>query len=513
MNIAMLLDLPATVAPEQVAIRDGDREVTYTALLAGAGRAAQLLDRLGVQRGDRVGMFAVNSVPYVEILFGTLARGAVPVLMNYRAKETEARHLIEDSGVTVLFTDTRYQALVSRVRPPGLREPILVDGGYAQLTAELAPELEIDYDVDDGALGILIYTSGTTALPKGVKLTNGGLVNFALERGDVTDGSERGRSLVSVPLYHVAGLSTLFVSLYAGRSVILMAQFDAGQWLELAARHRATHAFLVPTMLRQLLASPRFAAADLPALAEIAYGAAPMPLPVIKRAIVRLPDANFSGAYGMSETTSTVTVLGAEDHRRRERESDTAFDARLGSVGTPVPGVELEIRDGDAMLPRGEAGEVLVRTGRAMDGYWGAGPPAAGAAPDTDGWMRTGDRGFIDDEGRLHLTGRENDTIIRGGENIAPQEVENALLSHPEVVEAAVVGLPDEEWGERVAAVVAVKPGTQVGLDDLRDATSSLSSFKRPELVTVVDELPRTSTGKLLRRELVSLFDLPARAS
>ena len=511
MNIAMLLELPAAVAPEQIAVRDGDREVTYAELHAGASRAAALLDRLGVARGDHVGIFAVNSVPYIEILFATVARGAVPVLMNYRAKAIEARHLVSDSGASVVFCDARYLPLLEEVSPAGLREPIVLQSSYPALTGGLEGALEIDYEVEDASLGVLIYTSGTTSLPKGVKLSSGGLTSFALDRGDVAEGIERGRTLLSAPLYHVAGLSTLLISLYAGRSVVLMDQFQAGRWLELAAGQRVTHAFLVPTMIRQLLDDPRFGAAELPDLAEIAYGAAPMPLPVIRRAIERLPRTRFSGAYGMSETTSTVAVLGAEDHVRRAGESAAAYEARLSSVGTPIAGVELEIRDGGVAVPAGQPGDVHVRTSRATDGYWGNGPATARVSRDASGWMRTGDLGFLDDGGYLHLTGRENDMIIRGGENIAPSEVEDALLRHPDVVEAAVVGLPDEEWGERVAAVVTVRPGCAVDLEALGAVTRALASFKRPETVVVVDELPRTSTGKLLRRELTALFDLPVR--
>jgi acyl-CoA synthetase (AMP-forming)/AMP-acid ligase II len=507
LNIAMLLDLPASIVPDQTILRDGEREVSYADLRDGAGRAQALLVELGVGRGDRVGIFGVNSVAAVELLFGALALGAVAVPMNYRAKEPEIRHLSADSGCRVVFADERYASLLEEAKADTVERLILLGEEYEGLRAGVEPAFEIDFAVEDSDLAVLIYTSGTTSLPKGVQLTHGGLSGFALERADVADGSDRGATMVSVPLYHVAGLGTLLISVYAGRTVILMPQFDAAEWLRRVAAERPTHAFLVPTMLSKLLNAEGFEAADLGSLEAISYGAAPMPLATIQRAVEALPESvDFSGAYGMSETTSTVTVLGPEDHRRAAGESEEDHLRRLSSVGKALDGVEIVARDeAGAALGAGQAGEVFVRTGRAMTGYWGADDGPVKVVIDDDGWLSTGDVGFLDEAGYLFLVGRVGDMIIRGGENISPAEVEQTLHAHPEVGDAGVVGIPDEEWGERVGAAVVLKRDSAATLAEIEEHCRELASFKRPEVLVAVDELPRTSTGKLIRRELIDV--------
>ena len=379
---------------------------------------------------------------------------------------------------------------------------------YERLKAAAGPSSEISYEVEDSDLAELIYTSGTTSLPKGVQLTHGGLSSFAMERGDVADGSDRGVTLISVPLYHVAGLSALFLSVYAGRTIALMEQFAAGEWLERAARESPTHAFLGPTMLSKLLSDPGVETADLGSLQAISYGAAPMPLSTIQKAVEALPETvEFSGAYGMSETTSTVTVLGPEDHRRREGESEAGHLRRLSSVGRPIEGTEIEVRSEEGVCGPEESGEVFVRTDRAMTGYWGKEGGAGKVVIDDGGWLKTGDLGYLDAEGYLFLVGREGDMIIRGGENVAPEEVEERLFSHPAVADAGVAGIPDEEWGERVGAAVVLRDGFDVGIDEIEEHCRELAGFKRPEIVIELEELPRTSTGKLVRRELIGILE------
>jgi acyl-CoA synthetase (AMP-forming)/AMP-acid ligase II len=508
LNIALLLDLPSGIVPDQTIVRDDERSLTYAELREGMARTVGLLAELGIGRGDRVGIFAVNSVAAIELLFAIAARGAVAVPMNFRARAPEVAHLTTDSGCKLIFADPRYAELLEGARGDNVERMILLDDEYERLQRQAAPSAEISYEVEDHDLAVLVYTSGTTSMPKGVQLTHGGLSSFALERGDVADGSDRGATLISVPLYHVAGLSALLLSIYAGRTILLMEQFAATDWLARAERDRPTHAFLVPTMLSKLLGEPGFADADLSSLAAISYGAAPMPLTTIQKAVAALPDSvEFSGAYGMSETTSTVTVLGPEDHRRRPGESEADHMCRLSSVGRPIEGVEIEVRgDGGACAP-GESGEVFVRTGRAMTGYWGKDAGAGKVVIDDGGWLKTGDMGYLDAEGYLFLVGRAGDMIIRGGENIAPDEVETRLYSHPAVADAGVAGIPDEEWGERVGAAVVLREGSGVELAEIEDHCRELASFKRPEILIELDELPRTSTGKLVRRELVGILE------
>ena len=508
MNIAVLLDLPAMIAPEQVILDDGQESLTYRELREGAGGAANVLTRLGVTAGARVGIFGVNSAAAVEILFAASALGAVAVPINYRASEAEVRHIAQDSGAEIIFADERYAQLLANAQPASVQRVVLLGSEYAELKREAHADFPTPADVDERGLAVLMYTSGTTSLPKGVQLTHGALSTFVLESADVADGGERGATLLSVPLYHVAGLSSMLVSVYGGRRILLMKQFDAADWLRRAGEQRPTHAFLVPTMLRKLLNEPAFAATDVSSLEAVSYGAAPMPLSTISLALDRFPGhVSFTGAYGMSETTSTVTVLSPEDHQRRPGESDEDRTRRLTSVGKPVAGVDLRVRTDEAATaaPR-EVGEVFVRTGRAMTGYWGAQADSTKGTIDSEGWLSTGDLGYLDEEGYLFLVGRRGDMIVRGGENIAPEEVEQTLLSHPDVLDAGVVGLPDEEWGERVGAAVVLRKDSSTSPADLNAHCRQLASFRRPEVLILAEELPRTSTGKLLRRELLPII-------
>lgn len=508
MNLAMLLDLPANIVPEQAIITSDGTTSSYAELREGAARAAALLDHEGVGPGDRIATFGVNSQPLVEVLFGAAARGITAAPLNYRAREREAAHMLADSGARLVFADSRYREMIERVRPASLERIILLDDDYGDLCAGSAPAFEVSFEVEDDDIAMLIYTSGTTSLPKGVQLTHGALSSFVLTQGDVADGSDRGATLLSVPLYHVAGLTTLLVSIYAGRRIVLMPQFEVEGWLSTVESERPTHAFLVPTMLAKLLEAEAFEAADLSSLQAISYGAAPMPSSLLRRILERFPERiDFSGAYGLSETTSTVAVLGPEDHRLGGADAEARLK-RLSSVGRPIAGVEIEIRSASGEpLPHGEVGEVHIRTPRAMAGYLGDPGEAPKAVRAEDGALGTGDLGYLDEEGYLFLVGRSSQMIIRGGENIAPAEIEDVLHAHPDVVEAGVVGLQDEEWGEIVAAAVVLRENAAAGEAELREHCAVLASFKRPEVITIVDELPRTSTGKLIDRELAGLLD------
>ncbi len=507
MNLASLLDLPSMIVPESVALIDttapgGAREVTYEELRAAVGLAAGLLTELGVEHGDRVGVFATNSTALIEAIFATSAIGATIVPMNYRAADEEVSHLLADSGSKVLFTETRYRELVERCRPDTLTDIIYLDEDYTA-RRDAAEEWPLVNDVEDEELATLLYTSGTTSMPKGVKLTHGALTGYIMGANDAADGSDIGRMILAAPLYHIAGLTSFLNALYAGRVTVVMSQFTPEDWLRYVELHQVTHAFLVPTMLAKVLESPALATADLSSLEALTYGAAPMPPAVIKRAIDAFPTTvSFSGAYGQTETTSTVAVLGPDDH---VLDSDLKL-ARIRSVGQVLDDVEIRIVDPEGnVLGVGEPGEVQLRTYRAMDGYWGA-EEKTRVTIDTDGWVHTGDLGYLDDDNYLFLSGRSGDMIIRGGENIAPEEVEAVLYEHPDVVEAAVVGLPDETWGERVVAALVLREGGSVEAVQAH-CHEHLASFKRPDAIHLTDELPRTSTGKLLRRHLIPVLE------
>jgi acyl-CoA synthetase (AMP-forming)/AMP-acid ligase II len=509
-NLASLVDIPALIAPDAPAM-SGPAAVDYAQLRSAVGRGAGLLRNLGVSVGDRVGLFATNSVEYVEALFAIASIGAVAVPMNYRAKHREAVHLLSDSGSKVLLTESRYVDLIEGTRPDSVEHVVLLDTEDGWKTqAARADELFEIVAVDDRDLCVLLYTSGTTSLPKGVMLTHGALTDYVMGRAEPADGADHGRMLLAAPLYHVAGVTSLLAALYSGRTVVIVPQFDADQWLDLVARERVTHAFVVPTMLARLTEHPELAARDLSSLQIVTYGAAPMPPPVIRRALELFPPTvGFTQAYGQTETTSTVTVLTPEDHRLDG--GPAALDRklrRLASVGRPVDDVELRIVGPDgAVLGPGEPGEVQLRSRRQMTGYWGSGSARTAETIDDAGWIHTGDLGHLDEDGYLFLGGRAGDQIIRGGENIAPEEVEAVLYEHPDVAEAGVVGVPDEEWGERVLAAVVRRPGTDLDEPSLQDfCRDRLAGFKRPDAFVFLDRLPRTSTGKLLRRELPALM-------
>jgi acyl-CoA synthetase (AMP-forming)/AMP-acid ligase II len=507
----MLLDLPAMIVPDEVVVIDvNGREVTYGELRQAVAQVAGMLGGMGVGPGDRVGVFSTNRVGFIEAIFGAASVGATIVPMNYRAGLDEARHLLGDSGAKVLVSETRYRDLLEPLRPPSLGTILYFDDGSYEAARDAAEPNDVVEDVEDDQLAALLYTSGTTSLPKGVMLKHGALTGYVMGNNECADGTPMGRQLMAAPLYHIAGLTSLLNALYSGRQTVLMSQFEAGAWLEAVPRYAITNAFLVPTMLARVLDHPDFAAADLSGLESVTYGAAPMPPSVIRHAIDAFPrTVGFAGAYGQTETTSTVAVLDPDDHRVWDgsAEEQEAKLRRLRSVGRVLDDVAVRVVDPDGnVLPPNAPGEVQLRTFRAMDGYWGA-KEKTRVTIDDEGWVHTGDMGYLDEDDYLFLVGRAGDMIIRGGENIAPDEVEAVLYEHPDVLEAGVVGVPDEEWGERVVAAVVLREGAP-GVDVvMAHCKARLAGFKRPERILLMEELPRTSTGKLLRRNLIPLVE------
>jgi acyl-CoA synthetase (AMP-forming)/AMP-acid ligase II len=312
-------------------------------------------------------------------------------------------------------------------------------------------------------------------------------------------------ALVCVPPYHIAGIAALLSSIYAHRRIVLLPAFDPEDWLKLAAQERATNAFVVPTMLARVIARmDAGVSADLSALQAVAYGGGRMPLELIARALELFPHTGFTNAYGLTETSSTIALLGPEEHRAAQRATDPLVRARLGSVGRPLPTVEIEIRDESGRkLPRGERGEIYVR-GEQVSGEY-----RERSALDAEGWFPTRDAGWIDAEGYLYLTGRADDVIVRGGENISPGEIEDVLRSHPAVADAAAFAVPSSEWGEAVGIAVVARPNhARPGEAELQQLIKSrLRSSRVPERIVFRDALPYNEMGKLLRRELRKQFN------
>jgi len=366
-----------------------------------------------------------------------------------------------------------------------------------------SPNDEVTTEVPDDETTILMFTAGTTGLPKGVMLSHQSFSLYVLDNVSPADPEAQEKNLLTVPLYHVAGVQAMLAGIYGGRTLVLQRQFELPEWMALVEREKVNRAMLVPTMLKQIMEHPDFGKYDLSSLQVITYGAAPMPLEVIKRAIQLFPHARFIQAFGQTESASTITILPPEDHILTGTPEEVEKKLRhLTSIGRAMDDVEMKVVDEEGNdLPVGQPGEIVARGPRVMSGYWKS--PEATARTIKDGWLYTGDFGYMDEDGYFYLVGRGGDIIKRGGEKISPDEVEACLMSHPKVDEAAVIGVPNPEWGEEVKAVVVLKKGQTATAEELIEhCRQHMASFKKPESIVFVDELPRNPMGKVLRRVL-----------
>ena len=356
--------------------------------------------------------------------------------------------------------------------------------------------------MDPEAIAVLLFTSGTTGEPKAAVLRHKHLVSYILGSVEFGGAAEADATLTSVPPYHVAGIAAVLSSVYSGRRIVQLPSFDADAWLAVAREERVTHAFVVPTMLARIVdVLEGEGSANLPHLRALSYGGGKMPLPVIERALALFPDTDFTNAYGLTETSSTISLLGPDDHREAAAGDDPALRRRLVSVGRPLPGLEVEIRDEDGKpVAAGVRGEIHVRGEQVSGEYLGRGSTLAG-----EGWFPTRDGGWLDDEGYLYLEGRIDDVIVRGGENLSPGEIEDVLLDHADVTDVAVVGVPDEQWGEAVAAVIVRREGSNPDPEELKEwVRKHLRSNRMPARIEFAEELPYNETGKLVRRRVRS---------
>jgi acyl-CoA synthetase (AMP-forming)/AMP-acid ligase II len=511
-NVAELLAIPAAAFPDQRILHTDGIDWSYADLATGARHMAAALMQLGVTSGDRVAFMETNTPPVVELIFATALCGATLVPLNYRARADELEPMLRLTRPRLLVVGDRYgaiaraglqQADVGDCRVLPFSSVADADPGLVQLAARADPLAEDDA-VDDQGPAVLLFTSGTSARAKAVILGHDDLTTYVTSTAELATGEDVGRTAVAAPLYHIAGLTVVLTAVFTGRTIVLLRQFEAADWLATVARERVTHAFLVPTMLKRILDDPSFASSDLSSLRLVSYGAAPMPVRVIRRAIDAFPAAvGFLNAFGQTESSATVTALRPEDHRLQGTPAEIELRVRrLSSVGRPLPDVELRIVDdaGEA-LPSQAVGEIAIRSDRTMRGYYG--DDDATSATLRDGWLFTRDLGWVDEGGYLFLAGRKSDMIIRGGENIAPEEIEVVLAAHPAVDEVAVFGVPDLDWGEVIAAAVVPRPDQPVTAAELTEfCRARLASFKTPAHVVLVDELPRNSLGKVLRREL-----------
>ena len=517
MNTTDFLNIASAICPERDCIVFEGKRWTYAQVNERVNKLGNALAKLGIEKGDRIGILHVNCNQYIESYFATARLGAIFVPLNFRAKAEELAFMINHAEIKTLFVGSRYLDMINGMltQLPSMKGCISIDRESDLSYEDLINSSSLNEpicEIGDEDITILIYTAGTTGRPKGVPLRHNAFVTYVLDNVDPASPDIEERNLLTVPLYHVAGIQAMLAAIYGGRTLVLMRQFEVKEWMDTIQREKATRAMLVPTMLKRVIDDPDFSKYDLSSLKVVTYGAAPMPFEVINRAIKVMPWVKFINAFGQTETASTITTLGPEDHiiEGTEEEQEKKLKRLTSSIGRPLPDVEVKIMDGEGKaLPPLEVGEILARGPRIMTGYW-RDEQKTSQVITPDGWLRTGDMGWMDEDGYIYLAGRTDDMIIRGGENISPEEVENVLHSHPKVEEAAIIGVPDPEWGQEPRAVVVLKKGEMAKPEEIIEfCRSRLAGFKRPRSVVFVSSLPRNPMGKVLRKNLREEYGQP----
>ncbi len=500
LTISGLIRHHAAARPERAAIIYDDKPISYGELNRRANRVANGLLAAGVKPGARIAVLDKNHPSFFELLFGATKARAVLVPVNYRLAPPEIAFVLDDAKAEMLFYGPDFAAAVSGIKAalPNVRHFIAIagegDDSYsAWRDRQSAKDPELPDDVWDVA--IQMYTSGTTGRPKGAQLTNHNLLClFPLFVEQVGGWREDDVSLVVMPLFHIGGSGYALVALYRGATDVMLREVDPKAILAAIAKYRVTKTFFVPAVILFLLNTPGCAETDFSSLELIAYGASPIPLDLLKRALAVFR-CGFGQVYGLTETTGAITYLAPDEH-------SAEGTPKMKSCGRAFKGVELRILDANGReMPRGTVGEVVCRTPQVMKGYWNQ--PEATRRSIRDGWFHSGDAGYMDEEGYLYIYDRVKDMIVSGGENIYPAEVESALYGHPAIADVAVIGVPDETWGESVKACVVLKPGAQASAEEIiAFARERIGGFKLPRTVDFMKELPRNPSGKLLKRVL-----------
>lgn len=497
MNIALLLEMAAEAAPDRIGLVCDGKRWTYAELLSAARGAFELIEQ---SEAEYVALLDESSEAAVIALFGAALAGVPYCPLNYRLPDADLAALLGRIAPALVVGDEERVLRIAGDQG----HTVLSREEFALKAQETVPDAEDRvYDPGEG-IAVQLFTSGTTAAPKAAILRHSNLLGYILGSVEFASADEDDAALVVVPPYHIAGISAIMSSIYAGRRMVMLPAFTPEAWLALVEAEKVTNAFVVPTMLTRIIAAmEKGASADVSSLRAMAYGGGKMPLEVIQKALTLFPETGFTNAYGLTETSSTIALLGPEDHRTALASDDPKIRARLTSLGQALPTVEIEIRDEDGnVLPPGQPGEIFVRGDQVSGEYKEKSALLEG------GWFPTRDAGYMDEDGYIFLSGRADDVIVRGGENMSPGEIEDVLLTHAAIADACACAIPSVEWGEAVGIAVVVRDGqSQPAEDELKDLIRSrLRSSRVPDRVVFVSELPYNEMGKLLRREVKKLL-------
>jgi fatty-acyl-CoA synthase len=500
--------LQAERQPDHPAFIFEDTATRFADLERHAMQVANGLAALGLRPGDRLCYLGKNSAAYFEVLLGCAKAGMVMTPINWRLAAPEVAYIVNDCGGAVLCFGREFAAMAQALAPdlPSVRTYIAMEGTTqshldgamdyatwrnAQSTQFMPPQ------VDRHATAVQLYTSGTTGRPKGALLPHRAFFAALAQANRPTWAQWTGEdvSLLAMPIGHIGGTGWGIQALTAGATSVVMREFDPDGVLNAIETHRISKIFMVPAAMQIVVRRPRARQIDWSCVKYMLYGASPIPLDLLKECMAVF-GCQFVQLYGMTETCGTVVVLDPEDH-------NPEGSPRMRSAGRPMPGVELVILDPDGQpLGAGEVGEIAIRSESCMTGYWNQ-HDATSRAISADGWLRTGDAGYLDDDGFLYIHDRIKDMIISGGENVYPAEVENAIFGHPEVQEVAVIGVPDAKWGETVKALVVRAPNSDISESDvIAWARQRIAAYKAPRSVDFIEALPRNASGKVLRRAL-----------
>ena len=493
----------AETRPDRVAIHFEGQRITFRELDRRANQVANGLIAEGVRPQARIAILSKNVPAFFELWFGAAKADLVLVPVNFRLAPPEVAYVVEDAGAEVLFVGADFYPVVEKVAHElkSVRRIIALDGAHGSWTAyadwrDAQPPSDPGVAIAPEHCAIQMYTSGTTGHPKGAQLSHAGLL--VLAQGSLGDWHDKDVNLVCMPLFHIGGSGWALVGFYRGIDTVLMRDPDPGAILRLIPEYRITKAFMVPALLLFILENPQCSTTDFSSLELIVYGASPAPIDLVRNAL-KVFGCDLGQVYGLTETTGAITYLPPEDHNEGALE-------RLKSCGKAMAGIEIRVVDAEGKdVATGDVGEIVTRSPQNMIGYWNQQEATRRAIRGE--WFYTGDAGYLDQDGYIYIYDRVKDMIISGGENIYPAEVESVLFSHPAVADVAVIGIPDDKWGEAVKAFVVKRPGAEVTPEELiAFARERIAHYKVPRSIDFVATLPRTPTGKILKRELRKPF-------